>query len=320
MLLLALALQISSCEETAPLDAQDATPSSSATIAQLAPAASASASPVVEAAGARVQIPGTGVSIVAPAGVKLAAIGSMLVDDPHELSIAAIVLPARTFRERQAMVELGYPGGPETVRFGTVPATLRHRTREQHGTGDDGWLLTIEGDPSLVVLASYQGSDRERWKALGANLRSVEWNPRALDPELALGVTPGPIPEMKLDRDGVGGLSYRAEQPETERVDLSFMAFPTVLPEGPDACSAALQRSTANAASVGKPAVMQSQAGLAGCEVTTGGPDGTESYWAIVRMPNGRGVVAARGTSPKDTFSKWRPRFAAAARALRSSR
>lgn len=309
---------MSSCEKSAPLDAPVPTPSSSATIAQLAPAASASTPPVGE--GARVPIPGTGVSIVAPAGVKLAPIGSVLVDDAGELTIAAIVLPGETFRERQSMVELGYPGGPETVRIGTALATLRHRTREQHGTGDDGWLLTVEGDPSLVLLASYQGSDRERWKALGANLRSVEWNPRALDPELALGVTPGPIPGMAMDRDGVGGLSYRAEQPETERVDLSFMAFPAMLPEGPDACFAALQRSTANAASVTKPAVMQSQDGLAGCEMTTGGPDGTESYWALVRMPNGRGVVAARGTSAKHTFSKWRPRFAAAARALRSSR
>jgi hypothetical protein len=279
------------------------------------PSASTPAPATGTPTGERVDVEGAGASIVAPPGVEQLEVGTALVDESGELSIVFVVNPLSTHEQRERRLALGYPGAEEVVRIGGRQATLRHRTRSLHQTGDDGWLLTVRGDPALTVIAGYQGEDPERWRSLRAHLLTIEWDPGSIDPEIAFGMTPGKVAGMRLEKNHVGGLLYRAEPPDAESVELAFLTFPVVLPEGPEACFEILRGSSIRQAKVGTPSAMKTTDGLAGCELTGEADDEMATYWSGLRADGG--FIVAIGKAPKATFASWHPRFAAAVRALR---
>jgi hypothetical protein len=263
---------------------------------------------------ARVHVPGTGVTFVAPVGVHLAPVGSMLTDAAGEILVSVTIGPAGNSPERAESWLAMYPSAPESVSIGAFSGRLRYRTRDRDGGTSDGWALVLcDTESCLLFTISDSGREHERWRRWRRNALSVDWRPAEIDPELALGVTLGSVPGMRVDSAVAGLLSYRAD---VKGVHLTVLGIPRSLSDEPEVCVSSLRAVSEQVEFSAPVAIPRSKLGFHGCEMVTKGGTAKGEYWAAVGTPTG-GVLMVSGDAPASVFSTWRPRFEAAVRTLR---
>ena len=172
----------------------------------------------------------------------------------------------------------------------------------------------------LLLALKDSGPESSRWRDYLPRMESVRWDPAALDPELAFGLTAGPIEGMRLARDGGGGLIYAAERSEDTKLMILGLPSPlaSAIPDEEE-CARTVLKAAGPDLPLSEPSPFAVD-GRIGCELDILRSGGMAGYAAVVTAPGGRGVVVAMGDAPAAERATWRPRFAEAMRALRPTR
>lgn len=176
-------------------------------------------------------IPGTGVSLVPPANVRLPKLGSTLVDPTGRLTIAILVSNSGVDLEADPIFRTAYPAPPEPFSHNGVAGNLYRRNKTPNGKGYDGWWLNVKrGRRVLMIIAANTGPTGDVMAQLKRSLESLTWNERIYDPEAAFGAkltTPGYV----LDARGTALLNYSRVGISGDTIaTIGFTSMPT--PEG----------------------------------------------------------------------------------------
>lgn len=270
--------------------------------------------------GARIEVPGTGITMVAPRGVALDPVGSSLEDPSGEVVITIAVGPSRRNLLSDPAWRQLYPSPPETVQVGTKSGTLVHRLRSRDGGEFDGWSLHLShGDRTAMVIATLRGEPNDaRFAELKRHLLTVDWRPEEHDMERAFGVSPGKIVDMQTEQEAAGGM-LMYESKDGARVTAQPVPGPTP-PDFAKACGANLKTIAAGSFkgfTFGEPEALTG-VGASGCELSAKKSDG--AVYVAFLAPKTGGMLLLLGEAPPEKFDVWLPRFKAAARALKPTR
>jgi hypothetical protein len=274
---------------------------------------------------ARSTVPGTGVSLVVPEGVRLGPVGATLADGAWELLVNVettrlvedpqlLALAESQWREREG-------GRVERVRFGRHEGLLATHLRARDGREADAYAVRIvEGAIVLDVSFSLRRDDPAGFARLKENALSVRWDPARLSPEASFRMSPGPLEGLVLEDADTGTLLYRPapqERASNRGVTLVFLGGPLPEPFDASRCEAALRARAEHLAGEGcvfEPKRLPSP--LVGCETELATTKGRHVYLAAIAIVELGGLVLVMGSAPDATFSRWAPVFRQAARRL----
>jgi hypothetical protein len=272
---------------------------------------------------ARLELPGTGVSLRPVRGARLAPTGASLVS-----ADGALVTIVSIGAELDVTSTLPPAAGPVTehaARDGTRDTRTGRYVETSHGVPLERsyfFARAQSGRALLVTVAYPEALALEVGGAVRASLASVRWrDDAALDPAAALGIGLGDIEGLRVVTDGVGvvGLtpSGAAFPPAAHEPFLAVVPTPLGAPDA-DACmsvAASLAHTDLRALALASP-VASSPDGLSGCEVVGGeSTTGGLRYAAVLsRAPIALVLLGGTGT---DVTGPWIDRFRGAARSVR---
>lgn len=284
---------------------------------------------------ARVDVPGTGISMRAPRGSELLATAAGFIHRRREIQI--IIAEAHGPDEMIESFRQGLIGDDEEeteteeVTLSGVEATLGVGAQDSHGTELElVWLFARDGDRAVAVIGAYDASRSERYRGLvRAAVTSAEWDrTRPIDAEQALGFGVR-VEGLELDHSSSSPLVYRlagaASPPSPAEPQLFVMALPVAVraSQRSEVCEDLLTQ----AGPVAEDSVRERHDietdELEGCEVEglqenedpdEGEPASATTYAAVVFHDDGTFMVAGIvDASQRDT---WIARFRDASRTL----
>lgn len=280
--------------------------------------------------GDAVEVPGTGVTMRPPEGAQPLPYGAGFLSMQHRVQISVVVAvgpeglldqvrgdPAQ--RESEGEVE-------EVAIAGQDGRIGRDRVRAQQATLERAWLLVHDGTRGLAVVATYEGGRAARvWPAMREALSSIEWDREAtLDPARALGIEVGAVEGMTLNRSTTANVVLLGRgasfPPEPGQPVVSIAPLPMQLASEQSAriCEQIIARLMPVPTTDIEHEGTIENGPLAGCErLATAEHDGQRvaAYAALVFTR--QTPILVTGSVAADQLARWRPRFSAAARAIR---
>ncbi len=180
-------------------------------IAWVAAAVVAVSIQAAEGAEIRTQLPGTGISIVAPEGFIRSSLGSGFNDIPNHSFIA---LSAGEGAPGAPSLEDGfkgmYPRPPELLEVDGARGTLYQKVRRSDGGAWDGLTLVLRKNGHVIFAnAQYFGTDAKEISKLRSSLLSIRWDGALADAETAFGVRLR-FAGLRLVPNSLGTLVYTA--------------------------------------------------------------------------------------------------------------
>jgi hypothetical protein len=158
-----------------------------------------------------IAIPGTGVTMALPDGVKIASLGTNYTNEDQDVLVAISIGPAARNISKFPSFRALYPDPVESFRSSTLSGDLYKRTRTESGGPWDGWWLEVtKGDRVLDLKIYYSGSNPEKFRELKEYLSTASWDEKIVDPEIAFGLKLG-IPGLQVVRTGAGALMYNQD-------------------------------------------------------------------------------------------------------------
>ena len=280
--------------------------------------------------GEAVEVPGTGVTMRPPAGAQPLPFGAGFISMQHRVQISVVVAvgpegmldqvrgdPAQ--REAEGEVEEVSIGGQDG-RMG------RDRVRAQQATLERAWLLVHDGTRGLAVVATYEGGRAARvWPAMREALGSVEWNREAqLDAALALGIEVGAVEGLTLNRSTTANVVLLGRgasfPPEPGQAVVSIAPLPMQLASEQSArvCEQIIARLMPVPTSDIEHEGAIENGPLPGCErLATADANGERVVTYAALIFSSQTPILVTGSVDADELARWRPRFSAAARAIR---
>jgi hypothetical protein len=258
---------------------------------------------------ARIELPGTGVAMVLPDGVKVAPLGTSFTNDAHDIFVSIIMGPSSTNPAGNQTMKRLYPDPVEPFRTAGLSGDLYRRTRAQDGGQWDGWWLNVSrSGHTLDVRILYTGSKPGEFQALKAYLSTVTWNDQhSIDPELAFGVSMQ-VQGLQLVRTVLGGLMYNADG-KAEQRDLYLFALasvPLVSLKGQSSKFQPLCEKDASVIAHGGPVPQVRYAtgtGMTVCDAWTSTTLTGSDYTAVLVFSDGY-IVQVVGHGDPDTFQR----------------
>lgn len=260
----------------------------------------------------RKHLPGCGISIVPPTGMKIANTGLTIASPDFKSSISFIISDKSALDD--PVIRRVWPEKPKKIKVNGKTAKLTFRKRKLHGGGYDGWRLQIaEKGIYLDVLAGTNNEDMQIFKQLKNSVLSTQWDSSVkLDHELAFGIRIEKN-DLRVDKRVFGsGLVYT----NSREKDVSLMIQSFEL-QGIEetSCSLAIKHISQNLNPI-RPIEIRSikSKNLNGCE-TEFVTDNGKMYYAILFGSNGC-IVSAMGSAPKYREDKWMRKFSLACQNL----
>lgn len=256
-------------------------------------------------------VPGTGITLKQPPGIELAPAGAILLGEAGEIIINIAVSDSDQGRETEAAWRSAFKHDPEKISTRTLSADLYHRTRAADGGDWDGWLLRVaRGKKVLNVTAMYTGKQSDVFETLPTYFKTIVWDEKLVDPEVALGLSIKPK-GFQLQKDFSGSLSFRAADASEFLVQpMPVSKAQSTLDKFKLFCDSMKQTLTAKL--VSGPYFVERQ-GIHTCEIWNRSDEPEMHYIALIRLPNG-GVFNAMGVANKNRFKSSLPIFRAAIR------
>jgi len=283
-----------------------------------------------------VLVPGTGVTVRAPAGSTPLPVGAGFMHARRRIQMVVAVAQGDEAVLHGVEASLGADAdvlNEEDVTIGTRQA---HLVVDSQMAGEieleRQWILMRDGDRAMAIVAAYLADRSERLRPLvRAALMSAQWDTTtALDPERAVGFRLTTPPEgLVVESQVVSTLTYAmpgtAPTPASGNPALLVVPIPMQIPEAQRAAHCEeilLQAGPVSDDSVTSRATID-QEGVDGCEVfgtqelgepAAGGPSSIATYAALVFVGDASFMVAGFvDARQRDT---WAPRFSAAARTV----
>ncbi len=282
--------------------------------------------------GDAVPVPGTGVTMRAPAGAQPMpfAAGFLALRERLQVSVAVVeggpeVLDAlRTGGDPSApapAAEADFEVSGQTGRLG------RDEIQTSQGVLERQWLLVHDGTRGLGVIATYEQNRAQGYRRpVRQMLESVAWDRDAeLDAAAALGVDVGPVEGLEMSHRSTANLVMLppgAEfPPQPGQVVLTVSPLPARVPENramgicPQLAARFLP---APDDEVSHEADVEGGA-LRGCEriAAAGLPDGSRvAAYAAVLFHEGTPILVTASVA-EASLATWAPRFTAAAQSVR---
>lgn len=284
------------------------------------------------ALGPRLAIPGTGVSLEAPARAALLPMGPGLAVDDLDLTIMVALAAGPEPVHAAFWHRLFAEGTGARRREFTVegqPATLgRDVLLGPPGAVARAWLVTRRGARTLAVLATFRdGRDEDLEALVVSSLRTLHWDEtRRLSPDRAIGVALGEVEGLEMDRTTLGTLALTPGAVPFPPPEGEPMMFVLPLAEAPArarslaTCSELLERTGAVSIPAGAPALLE--APREGCfhEGLHRTRSGEELYAYAAVIVISPGPILLTGMVRPALREEWAPRFAEATATLRHLR
>ena len=274
--------------------------------------------------GDRLTLTGTGVSLIAPPGMRLAPVGAILQDEAMETVITVSTGPTERSLENDPVWRQLFPHEPVQINIDGNPGRLYRRTTEEDAGPYNSWfLVTDHDDRSLSIQAMYQGADESRFGALRRTLESVAWAEGDADPEVAFGVRPGAIDALPLQSPGVGMLIY-AENPEPDAAGARMVVLPGP-PADPDAfdemCGQFLVEGFFGGLTDSDPVAIETEH-VHGCAAVgaESGSAARTAYMALLQLAEGPTTVTVTASVESAEFDEWLPSFEESVEAIAPTR
>ncbi len=282
------------------------------------------------ALGDPTEVPGTGVTMRPPEGATPIPFGAGFLSMRHRVQISLVVAegPASLLDavRGQAAGAAEHGEAEEVTVAGQTGRIGRDRVRTQQGELERSWLMVHDGRRGLAVIATYEAGRAERvFPAMRESFAAVTWDREVeLDPARALGLEVGRVEGMTPSRATTAnvillgrGATFPPE-PGQPVVTISPLPMQLASEQSARVCEQLVARMlpvpTSDIAHEG--AIEDGP--LPGCErLATAEADGQRlaTYAALVFANNT--PILVTGTAPAAELARYRPRFSAAARAVR---
>jgi hypothetical protein len=252
-----------------------------------------------------IAIPGTGVTMALPDGVKAPPLGTNYTNDAEDILVAISVGPASRNISKFPSFRALYPDPVESFQSSTLSGDLYKRTRVESGGPWDGWWLEVtEGDRVLDLKIYYSGTNPEKFLELKQYLSTASWNKNTVNPEIAFGLKLG-IQNLQVVPAGAGALMYNKDghpHPGTQYILLNTgpISFGNDIKKFHQACT-----SMAPAILHGKPISVRytKKNNITVCDAWGTTTSTGSDYYAVLMLPDGS-VAEARGHGDPNTFQQ----------------
>jgi hypothetical protein len=267
-----------------------------------------------KSAGNIIAIPGTGIHLIPPPGMKNDAAGTYLIDDNGETIMFFMMDDTKHSLDNDAMYRALYKKPPEKISTSAFSGNLYRRIGATDGGNWDGWLLVVSrGQKTLTVTTTYSGKSREAFDRIREALLTLTWDESAADPELALGVKLAP-PGLQVVKGSFGSLLYnKSGRAGGAGPELMLMPLPLPLSKTqdifPKGCVTLLGAAFKREEFIGPR--MHEYNGVSVCDGWSKTQESDMRYIALIRLPSGA-VLNATGTASSDRFQDSLPIFQSA--------
>lgn len=283
-----------------------------------------------------VLVPGTGVTVRAPAGSTALPVGAGFMHARRRIQMVVAVAQGDEGVLHGVEASLGADADVLVEEDVTIGTRQAHLVVDSQMAGEieleRQWILMRDGDRAMAIVAAYLADRSERLRPLvRAALMSAQWDTATpLDPERAVGFRLATPPEgLVVEPSVVSTLTYAmpgtAPTPASGNPALLVVPIPMQIPEAQRAAHCEeilLQAGPVSGDSVTSRATID-QEGVDGCEVfgtqeleepAAGGPSSIATYAALVFVGDASFMVAGFvDARQRDT---WAPRFSAASRTV----
>ena len=282
--------------------------------------------------GELTEVPGTGVSMRAPANAQPMPFGAGFLSLRERVQITVAVVEGGE-EVLEAIRTGGDPRAPQPVAqeehevAGQAGRIGRDEVRTSQGVLERQWLLVHDGSRGLGIVATYEQDRADGYRGtIRQALSSVEWDREVeLDPSAALGIDVGPVEGLEPSRRSTANLVFLVPgepyPPEPSQVVLTVSPLPMRIPEerAMGICPRlAAQLLPAPDDDVSHEADVEGGE-LRGCERVASAelPDGSGrvAAYAAVLFHEGTPILVTASV-PADQMDTWQPRFNGAARSV----
>jgi hypothetical protein len=281
--------------------------------------------------GEPVELPGTGVTMRAPASAQPLPFGSgfMSMRDRIQVSVVVVVGTAELL---DTVRTGGSPNAPEPQDVeeievaGAQGRVGRDRIRTPQGELERGWLLVHDGTRGLAVMGTYEAArSRVAWSMLRESFSSLAWDRTAtLDAAAALGIEVGSVDGLTVSPSTTAnvvmlgrGATY-PPQPGQPVVMISPLPLQLASEQSASACAQLVARLLPVPASDVSLEGAIENGGLPGCErLATAEAEGRRMATYTAILFSERTPILVTGSVDAAQVARWRARFTSAARAVR---
>lgn len=276
------------------------------------------------------EVPGTGVTMRPPEGATPIPFGAGFLSMRHRVQVSIVVAegPASLLDAVRGQASgAEQQGEAEAVTIaGQSGRVGRDRVRTQQGELERAWLLVHDGERGLAVIATYEAARASRvFPAMRESFAALTWDREVeLDPARALGIEVGRVEGMTASNATTAnvvllgrGASFPPE-PGQPVVTISPLPMQLASDQSARVCEQLVARMLPVPTSDIEHEGVIEDGPLPGCErLATAEADGQRlaTYAALVFANNT--PILVTGSAPAAELARYRPRFSAAARAVR---
>lgn len=257
---------------------------------------------------------GTGLSIDIPSYLMPTAVGSALIDESGETTIAFAGGIYTTNLETDSAWRTVYKNNPERIKTKYIEGNLYKRTRRNDGGKWDGWFLSVRrGEKYMIVIATYTGTSQEKFDKIRELLLSIRWDDTQIKTEEAMGISLTPK-GLRVVPGVFGMLTYNKEgnlRSVGPKIQVQLMPLPPnkVANIVPANCAAVFATRFGGAAYEGPKFNKRNNLEL--CEAWSNKTSKEIRYVSLVRTGEG-GLLMIAGISSPEEFKEFLPKVRAA--------